>query len=114
MHTFNGYVHTHTYSLAATGGHKHLELGEADEKLDGKIARVGLELGTLGPEPRTQPLYTPHSHHTYTHTLTFPCAWVLKHELNHNYTLACTHMHTFTHILTSANMCICMHAHAIG
>ncbi len=110
MHTFNGYVHTHTYSLAATGGHKHLELGEADEKLDGKIARVGLELGTLGPEPRTQPLYTPHSHHTYIHTQTFPCAWVLKHELNHIHLIAvhtCTHLHTYSQV----QICVyaCMH-----
>ncbi len=39
--------------------------GRQIEKSDGKLLEWGLNSGTSGPEPRTQPL-----HHTHTHTLT--------------------------------------------
>ncbi len=95
---------------------------EADGKLDGKLPELGLNWGTPGPEPRTQPLhhitttYThTHTHtHTHMHTHTHTCTHTHAHTHTHTctHTHAHTHMHTHMHTHTCTHTCTHTHTHA--
>ena len=56
--------------------------GKSDGKSDGKLPDLGLNLGTSGPEPRTQqPHHTATTHiqiHTHTDAHTYPHTYVLN------------------------------------
>ncbi len=85
-----------------------------------KIARVGHELRTSGPDPRTQPLHhtatQPHTHthtqpHTHTHTDTHTATHAHSHRHTHSHTRTLTHTHTQPHTHTHTDTHTATHTH---